>query len=99
MYRETDAVQNPNGNIKEENPAFKTFYEKLEKQNIWQHDVLRQIEDKLHQIVNRRSPEKEAQKPNPEISDLSQAFSRQLSLMEDNCHRMEDVRRHLDVII
>lgn len=94
MYDQAQAV----ANAPQTEPVLKSILERFDKQNAWQSEELSMIENKLHDILNKRSPEKEQGKPEPSINDLSQAFSKGLSVMESNCRRLEIINKHLKEI-
>lgn len=88
-----------NQNAKTEIPIFQELLEIFEKQNAWQTEGLRSLDDRLHQLLNRRTPDKTATDvAKHEIGDFSQALKKNLSIMEENCKRIESLNAHLRMI-
>lgn len=77
-------------------PVLQSILDRFEKQNAWQSECLSMIEDRLHQILNRRSPEKsQSNELKADVNDFTQAAHKNLSVMETNCNRMERIIGHL----
>lgn len=57
------------------------------------------IEDKMHDILNKRVPSPDSEKPENTISDFSTAMGVEFRKMRINTNRLDDIFSHLQSII
>lgn len=71
------------------------FSKELQKQSI----MIDQIQDRLHEIVNKRTPEKENDDTKMDMPDISSKLMDSQGKLEANNIRLERILNHLSAII
>lgn len=77
----------------------KDFGNRFTHLNNMQANLLASIEDKLHNILNRRSPENPAKAESPGITDFITMADGQLLRLTSQNYRLEAILSHLAQII
>lgn len=74
--------------------------DELKRLNSWQANTINQIQDKLHNLINLRTPQTEQDKKStPLIGDFKAAMEEEYSKMNSNCSKLEDLLAHLNKIV
>lgn len=73
--------------------------ERLKALNSENVSILRNIEDKLHSILNLRSPEEKGEGKQAEMTDYIGQVQQQLDYYQSHCERAAKLLNHLSEII
>jgi putative lipoic acid-binding regulatory protein len=82
--------------------VLKSFSNNIQEELSRQQKAIYEIEDKLHEVLNLRVPEKEEEKQlqkEASISDYHSFLIQQLNIISKNNARLEKIRQHLFKII
>lgn len=64
-----------------------------------QESLIRQVQTKLHKIVDKNRPEKEQENTKPILIDIDQQFREQLNHLNHNNLMLQNILNHLSEII
>jgi len=93
------AAQQPYMDEQLSEKAFESAMGKLKSINNETSSYCYQIEEKLHNILNMREPQKEIANPIPSISDFASDLNNELQAADNNLRRLIKIYDHLNKII
>jgi polyhydroxyalkanoate synthesis regulator phasin len=99
MYN--SAQQSPNV-VEDQKPILKNIIDRFEKENAAQTELVNLIQERLHDVVNKREPSDPAgnkQAERPMDNSFSDAMNTQLFKMQSTTNRLEAILRHIQQIV
>lgn len=99
MYGDT-ALNLKSEVMSDPSPITVHLVDELKRLNSWQANTINQIQDKLHNLINLRTPQTEQdKKPTPVIGDFKAAMEEEYSKISSNCYKLDDLLTHLNKIV